>query len=406
MKRHLIYIISLLCLTSCVNYDDVSEATQVKVQLVMPTEFTQGSDLEGHEVTLSLGSQTTSAITDAQGIATFQNIVPDVYNVSTSWEITASQYKTLSGETVTASACTVAGNLNSQLLSANYATTPLQLPTQVSINRDIVIGKIYSAGSKDTNNRPYRAGKYIELYNQSDKTIDVAGLYIAMVEHDNPQAYTLTNLHADFADSVVLAAQVFRIPATTPYPVAPGGTVLLVNSAIDHSGIDSLEHNLLDADFEAKDAEGNYQNNPATPALENVSSIYSLLSNMNLVQGGPCGIIIFRTDEDVTSWPLTYAYGKTKGTQWRLIPKRVIIDGVDYLKKKATGVDVSTKRLYDDIDAGYTNINAIAGWTGEVVYRRTSKTASDGHKILMDTNNSSNDFKVSTTIKPREYDEE
>ena len=87
------------------------------------------------------------------------------------------------------------------------------------------------------------------------------------------------------------------------------------------------------------------------------------------------------------------------------MPKRLILDGVDYIKNRSTGVDVSSKRLYKEIDAGYTVIESISGWTGEVVYRRTSKLAADGHKILMDTNNSLNDFKVSTTIKPREYDE-
>jgi hypothetical protein len=124
-----------------------------------------------------------------------------------------------------------------------------------------------------------------------------------------------------------------------------------------------------------------------------------------MVQGGPCGIIIFRTNEDPKTWQTTYAYGKTTGSQlYLLVPKRVILDGVDYMKNKPTGIDVSAKRLYSDIDAGYTHINAYNGWTGEVVYRRTAKATANGQKILMDTNNSSNDFKVSTTIKPREYD--
>ena len=89
-------------------------------------------------------------------------------------------------------------------------------------------------------------------------------------------------------------------------------------------------------------------------------------------------------------------------------PKRHIIDGVECLRltNKTPAIDVGTKRLYDDIDAGYTNINAISGWNGEVVYRRTAKLAADGHPILMDTNNSSNDFQTSTKIKPREYDGE
>ena len=125
---------------------------------------------------------------------------------------------------------------------------------------------------------------------------------------------------------------------------------------------------------------------------------------MNLVQSGPCSVIIFRTDADVTVWPKTYPYGKTAGNQWVRVPKRYVIDGVEVLRNKPTGVEVSSKRLYDDIDAGYTNINATSGWNGEVVYRKTSKLAADGHPILTDTNNSCNDFQVSTTIKPREYD--
>jgi hypothetical protein len=127
---------------------------------------------------------------------------------------------------------------------------------------------------------------------------------------------------------------------------------------------------------------------------------------MNLVQGGPCGIIIFDTDEDISTWEKTYGYGKTSGTQtYLLVPKSVIKDGVDFIKNTNSGPNISTKRLYDEVDAGYTNINAISGYTGEVVYRRTLRVTPEGRKVLMDTNNSSNDFKVSTTIYPREYDD-
>ena len=133
--------------------------------------------------------------------------------------------------------------------------------------------------------------------------------------------------------------------------------------------------------------------------------MYAAVSNMNLVQSGPCGVVIFRTDYDPTAWPRTYRYGRTTGSQWLLLPKRHIIDGVEVLNNKATGVDVNTKRLYSDIDAGYTNIEATSGWTGEIVYRKTQKTGENGQRILADTNNSSNDFQVSTSIGPRNYDE-
>jgi hypothetical protein len=166
-----------------------------------------------------------------------------------------------------------------------------------------------------------------------------------------------------------------------------------------------MEHNLQDADYEAKDASGRTQNNPATPALELIYSMYSAVSNMNLVQSGPCGVVIFRTDEDVSSWPRTYRYGRETGNQWLLLPKKHITDGVEILSNKASGVFVNTKRLYNEIDAGYTNIEASAGWTGEIVYRKTQKRGQQGQRILMDTNNSSNDFQVSKTIGTRNYDE-
>jgi hypothetical protein len=83
-----------------------------------------------------------------------------------------------------------------------------------------------------------------------------------------------------------------------------------------------------------------------------------------------------------------------------------VLDGVECLtNKQTTGPNMSLKRLYADIDASCAHIEATGGRTGEVVYRKTSDRKSDGgHLMLVDTNNSANDFQVSTTIKPREYD--
>lgn len=390
-------------MTACVDFDDATHEISATIQLLTPGEFSNGSGLEDRTVTLTQGSNTLTGTTDADGQVLFSGLTPDVYDVSTSWQITNDEYRQLTGDRQVNSGCTVTGALNACLISDDGQTVTLQ--TSLSVNRDIVIGKIASAGTKDFNNRNYRAGKYLELYNQADDSVDVSGLYIGLLDSSNPQPFTLDNLHDLYADTVVVVKQVFRIPADSSYPVAPGGTVLLTNSAIDHTSVGELEQNLLDADFESKDYTGTVQNNPATPALLTVWSAYSSEATMNLVQGGPCGVVIFRTDETITDWQLTYAYGKTSGQQYLLVPRRVILDGVDYLKNKATGVDVSTKRLYADIDASYVVINAVSGWTGEVVYRRTAKLADDGHPILMDTNNSLNDFQVSTTIKPRQYDE-
>ena len=74
---------------------------------------------------------------------------------------------------------------------------------------------------------------------------------------------------------------------------------------------------------------------------------------MNILQSGPSSIVIFRTDANINDWPVVYNYGKTKGTQQIAMPKRFIIDAVEILKYKATGVETANKRFYNDLDAGY-----------------------------------------------------
>lgn len=244
-------------------------------------------------------------------------------------------------------------------------------------------------------NKNYLAGKYIEFFNNSDQTVDIAGLYFGLVESESTPAYTLGS-----TPEYIYLKQIYRFPSNGVTEVAPGASIIVANSAIDHTGNNEVD--LSKADFEAKDTQGKTTNNPATPAVELIYTTFPTISNMNLVQGGPCSVVLFSTDEDVTSWETVYVDGKDKGSKFVKTPVKYIMDGVECLKNKSTGVDKNSKRLYNYIDAGYQYTEATTGYTGEVVYRKTAKTE-NGRTILADTNNSSNDFAVSTEIKPREY---
>ena len=407
-KIRIISCIILLVMTfaSCVDYSDEATAISAKVQVTAPEEFTNGSSLEGKTVSLlnAAGNKFT-AKTDANGVASFSNLVPDVYTLSTSWELTPAEYAALTGDNVVNEGAVVSGNINNQLIKSQETIT---LSTSLAINRSLVISKVYYAGSKDNKGKNYLAGQFIELYNQSDKTINVAGLYIGLLESNATPAYTLDNLKEKFNDSIVVCKQVYRIPTNKPHELKPGESLVITNSAIDHTVNAPLERNLLTADYEAKDAQGKTQNNPDTPALELCFSSFAAISKMNLLQSGPCGIVIFRTNKDVKKFNQIYSYGKTKGSLWLAVPKRYVIDGVEILKynPKTGGADIATKHLYSELDGGYATISAVSGYNGEVVYRKTStRKGKDGHRILQDTNNSLNDFKRSTTIKIHEYDE-
>ena len=395
------HLVAALLLTSCADFSDATKEVSVAVQIVMPDEQQQAEEnywvTQDVPVTLSRNGQQLTSYIASSHTATFSDLVPDVYDIAFSRELSAGDYESWTGHSlVGGTSCTLSASQNACLIKDDGQV--IRLNANLSVNQDLVIGKIYFAGSTyEGTNRAYTAGQYLELYNQSGQEIDISGLCLALTETDNPQAYTLDNLHEAYADTMLVVKQIFRIPDEGPRTVQPGGSVLITNSAVDHTDVSVFEPNLLDAEFEAKDSRGRIQNNPATTALEMLFCTYSGMSYINFQNNGLMGVVIFRTDESIDDWPLVYAYGKERGNMFKLMPKRYVIDGVECLTNKAsTGPDVSMKRLYSDIDAGYTYINATSGRTGEVVCRRVARVTADGRKILQDTNNSSADFYVST----------
>lgn len=402
---YMLMFVSIQLLSGCVDYNDEAKAISTTIQINAPVEFTSGGNLSGRTVTLTSNSgNTLTAKTDDKGMAEFHQIIPDVYTISTSWDIDQAEYTAATGKAASEGYfATISGNSNNQLIKSD---DKISLNTNLVAGASLLISKMYYAGSKDNNNKNYGAGLFFEIYNQTNSDIDVSGLYIGLIETNSTPAYTLDNLKDVYKDTVVLCKQIFRIPITSSHMIAPGGTIILTNSAIDHTINGAHEFNLLNADYEAKDVTGKTVNNSATPALDLIFNNLTNFSKMNLLNSGPNGIIIFRTKENVANFKTTYPYGKTKGNLYSLVPKKYVIDGVDILKYSATGVDLATKHMSEDIDGGYTNINAISGYNGEVIYRKTStRRGTNGHKILQDSNNSINDFQTSTTINIREYDE-
>ena len=410
----------LVTLASCINYDDAGRLVNVQVHLKTPADFKAGAALDNQEVKIKSKTVELKAMTDENGIATFEGCMPDVYDISSYVELTGEEYAEKTGSEDAVEECIITATLNEQLFDETREQLPIEMESAIMAitpkdpgqkTKSIVISKIYSSGSKYNGNKNYMAGRYIELFNQSDQTADVAGMYIGLLESSNPQPYTLDNLKNDpnINGTMVVVKQVYRIPTDKEYLVEGGKSIVITNSAVDHTltAQNQFEADLSNADFEVVDLNDKLEHNDNVVKMLREYYAISSLKGMNLMQGGPCGIILFETDEDINTWPTTYGYGKTSGTWvYLLVPNSTIKDGVDFIKNTSTGPNLSTKRLYDEIDAGCTHIEAIAGYTGEVVYRKTARVYPDGRKKLMDTNNSSNDFKVSTTIKPREYDEE
>ena len=408
-------LVLVLAFSSCVDYDDASGLIDIKVQIMAPSEYKEGATIGEQKVTIKNGKIEMSAMTDESGLVVFHDCMPDVYDISTAWNLSAAEYYEKTGKLPDGQyVYFVTASLIGQLFTEEMVDRPAQLVPSLAVAYPLIVSKIYCAGSKpypQYGKKNYMAGKYFEIYNNSEVAVNISGLYIGLLDSTSPQPWTLANLESDatIQGSAVVVKQVLRIPTDKDYELEGGKSLVLTNSAIDHSYISDYEQNLSEADFECVGYNDQLEHNDNVPKLEMVYKASSGLTSMNLTQSGPCGIIIFETTEDVTTWQKTYGYGKVSGSQtYLLVPKKLIKDGVDYLQynpNSSGGANPDTKRLYSDIDAGYVHISAKSGYTGEAVYRKTASIAPDGRKILMDTNNSSNDFNVSTTIKVREYDE-
>ena len=401
-KIYLLLIFSIV-LSSCIDFNDATEAVSVAIQVTSPEEYPK-ANLQGRVITLS-GTHTFTATTDAEGIAHFENIVPDVYNASASWKVSAQEYTETTGKTVENKSYTVSGSLTAQTFAAS-TTAPVAMGTTISQDQSILIGKVYYQGNKDDNNKNYVYAKYLELYNNSEEEYDVAGLYIATLESASPTSH----YPLQYLTDTIVAKQVFQIPTDKPFKVAPGASVLLVNSAVDHTTKGSSnDPNLLSADFEAKDKNSAkpHENNPDVEELLLVYS-FTNITYLNMMQGGPSGVAIFETSEDVAGdWVnnnLTYRYGYQTGTKYMKIPTRYIVDAVEILKYNGeTGIDPNTKRLFDYLDAGYAFTESKSGYDGRLIRRKVASTTADGRKILQDTNNSVNDFESTDQLTPRIY---
>ncbi|MBQ7157172.1 MAG: DUF4876 domain-containing protein [Bacteroidaceae bacterium] len=383
--------------TSCSDDDSVS-ALNITVQITAPSNTTS-LDLSGKTVTITGEGRTYNGVTDETGKAVVGGVIPGVYTVSTSWTISSADYMAATGETVQNGSYIVGGSVANQTFSENVS---VNVPVTMSVKQSMLISKVYYSGCKDGNNKNYLAGRFIELYNNGDEDVNIAGMYIGLTESESTPAYIIAE-HKDY----IYLKQIFQIPADKEFIVAPGKNVVIVNSAIDHTATNSDIYNLSNADFEAKDAQGKTQNNPDVTGLTLVYTTYPTISQMNILQSGPSGVVIFSTTDDINNWETVYATGKTKGNMFKKTPASCVLDGVDILNyKSGTGIDAATKRLYNYIDAGYPTLEAIASYTGIVAYRKVESKTNDGRAVLKDTNNSSDDWAIASReedLQPGEY---
>lgn len=398
MKKFFAFLLFVLILAGGCTRKEPMSLTDLRIETQLPAHFKPQVSYAHKEIILTSSSMTYKFVTDQNGFLVIPELIPDVYTINTSWELSGSEYKALITEEV------LIEDKAKVLLSATlqniplFTTDHLTLLLERFILKDLLISKIYYSGTKDNMDRNYTADAFVEIFNNSDEVVYIDGKYLALTESKSPPAF----LPAD-DPNYIYTRQIVRFPGQgTDYPVLPGKSIVIAaRSARDHRVNASKSVDLSDADFEVKDTDG--MGNPAVKALTMYSSSTSL-RNLNLISGGPNAIFLFETEENVLDWPEFYTPGSSTGERFRQVPVSTVIDGVETLRNSAgTGPNPSLKRLHNHIDAGFSFISALSGYVNESIERKVSRIE-DGRIILQDTNNSTVDFVVITGPAPRKYD--
>jgi len=385
-------------MASCLDETPTETISRFEVRVEMPDGFRETIKYTDKTVVLKSNRFTYTARTNENEIAIFTGVVPDIYSISTSWEIEGDEYILMADTIVESRDVVLMASLPAENIFAEGTKTLVLIK---AVKQSLIVSKVYASGTKDLNNRNYTSDQYIEFFNNSDQVVVIdSSYYFGLVEAESVIAFpALTN------PGYVYARQIFRFfNNASQLEVQPGGSVLVANSAVNHLEFAPASVNLRSSDFEAKSP--TFSNNSEVKELKLVFSAFPSLIYMNLVRGGDNGVFLFRTDEKVSQFPIFYIPGKETGNRYMRIPANLIFDGVETLKNKVNvGPDVNTKRLHQFIDAGYMNINALSGYTNESIERRVDKVKSNGQRIfLIDTNNSTNDMRTVTDPTPGKYD--
>lgn len=269
---------------------------------------------------------------------------------------------------------------------------------------DLVISEIYFTGSTTPEGKQYRGDQYIRLYNNSDDTVYADGVAIMESAFMTIDDYDYT---PDIMSSHFSAQAIYVIPGKgKDVPVAPRSYLTICDIAIDHTQANSNSFDLSKADFEWYDESSNPNfkdtDNPEVPNLDKWYCYTATVWSMH--NRGFHSYAIARTqmgkEEFLAKNKYTYEYELVlpsgtypmDGDAYK-VPNEWIIDAVNLsvgteFKKLATDASLDRGWTYcgkQDQDPNRYNLSVLR------------KANASNPKILIDTNNSSEDFQAEAT---------
>lgn len=436
MKYKFLYLLILMALLfqSCKKDNDFAKPINLEYQLdVDASVIAFAVPYEKANIVLvnKTNNEKYNAVATASGKVTFKDVTPGTYSINVSLTLTAAEVSALSGL-----ASNEELNLNFSGDNMTYydsSLSNLRLITSRPLG-NFVIKQVYYAGSHTTKGANFRDA-FFEIYNNSNELLYADSLCFAIAvgkTNNNTGDYLLANLQFDWSKSLNMSAfgdankdyfyakAIFMIPsngAGTGYPIQPGQSFVIAGSALDHTkpyalnsdkvqGIEdaSLTIDLSNADFEVymypyeqkvQPGRAKFASDIDNPAIPDVETLFATsMRDLIFNPQGKDSYIIFKVDGsiDPNTFP-TYADPTSriiseKTTLYPQVPMKYVLDAVE--ASSVIEKDKAPRILPLEYDAGSISVPG-GPYSSQSIVRKTKQIV-NGRRILMDTNNATNDF--------------
>ena len=280
-------------------------------------------------------------------------------------------------------------------------------------NAGFVLAEIFFAGTETPEGKRYVGDKYFVVFNNSADTLSADGLILVEADLNSVQKYKLDN---DFRDRYFAVDAMYRIPGEgDTYRVAPGEAVLIADNAMNHTEANTNSFDLSTADFEWYDLSSSAGvTDVDNPEVTNLDKLYCYTYTIWVPHNqGHKSFGLARFPEGVTAeqyfatdslyvqynYELVTAAGTfSQSKKSYMIPNKWIVDAVNL----APSETFQWLTFSDRLDAGYTYVAPTGSDKtrfGKAVRRKTLGII-NGRRLLMDTNNSTDDFEAGVSADP------
>lgn len=411
-------MLCLIGMASCSSSDDGPSIDttpfDLRITLIAPNGY---NDVTYSDISVKLTDVNTQKETlltgevDNSATVTLKNVAGGFYRIEVTGKM---HYKNAD---LLNKSVDVVGYSDGILLNKEASTATLNLqvtsqpdpdPADIAYN-GFVFAEIFCAGTATNQGTYYYADKYFVIYNNTDHVLYADSLVIAESDFMTTMK---ENYSPDIMQTDMAVGAMYMIPGKGhDVPVQPGGKLLIVDNAVNHTVANPNSWDLTVADYEWYDESTNPQitdiNNPNVPNLDKIYSKSTTLWSPHTQGFKSYALARMHTDKKtfLTDYMYDYSYhvvgavgeADMTGSCYRL-PNSWIIDAVNMSTKAGFQWIVTSPAL----DRGFTynsDFNFDDSRLGKSVRRKVA-SMNGLRAILQDTNNSTDDFEPRVKADP------